>query len=229
MPRVKKTTTQESPVEKVSKTTSKKSVFNLSALRKNLKKRYGQSPRLYLGVVIIVLIAIGLFSLFWFNKSLFLAGNINGRWLTTPQFYNDLKKAAGERVFDTIVRETLIKQEAAKLGVTASNEDVDKKIQVIEKSLGSKENLEKALAQNQTNVEELREQIAMQVLVEKILENQTKITDEEVDKYIADNKEATAKLSKEEVRERVRSEKLDEKFGPWYQELESKAKIIRYF
>ncbi|OGD85897.1 hypothetical protein A2Z23_02970 [Candidatus Curtissbacteria bacterium RBG_16_39_7] len=231
MATVKKTTTaiEETPVEKVPKTTPKKSIFNLFSLRKNLKKWYGKRPRLYLGIVIILIILIGLSSLFWFNKSLFLAGNINGRVLTSLQFYSDLKKAAGEKVFDSIVRETLVKQEAAKLGISVSNEDIDKKIQEIEKRLGGKENLDKALAQNQATAEDLREQITMQVLVEKILEKQIAITDADVDKYIADNKEDTAKLTKEEVKETVKSEKINEKFGPWYEELQSKAKITRYF
>jgi hypothetical protein len=233
MPRAKKITTaiEESPAEKVQKTTPKKSVFNLSALRKNLKKWYGKRPRIYLGGVIILLIAIGVFFLFWFNKGLFLAGNINGRILTSLQFYNDLKKASGQTVFNSIVRETLIKQEAARLGVSASKEDIDKKIQEIEKRLGGKENLDTALAQNQATVEDLREQFTIQVLVEKILGDQLKVTDEEINKYIADNKEATAtaKLSKDEIIQAVKTEKLNEKFGPWYQELESKAKIIPYF
>jgi len=233
MATAKKTTTaiEESPAEKVTKTKAKKSIFNLFLFWKNLKKQYGRRPKLYLGGVIILLIAIGIFFLFWFNKGLFLAGNINGRIVTNLQFYNDLKKASGQKVFDSIVHETLIKQEAARLKVSASKEDVDKKIQEIEKRLGGKENLDMALAQNQTTVEELREQFTIQVLVEKILEDQLKVTDEEVNKYIADNKEATAtaKLSKDEIREAVKTEKLNEKFGPWYEELESKAKIIPYF
>jgi hypothetical protein len=107
MPRVKKTTTtiEESTAEKVAKAKPKKSVLNLSALRKKLKKWYGQRPKLYLGTVIIVLIVLGFFFLFWFNKGLFLAGSINGRILTTPQFYNDLKKASGKKVFDSIVQQ----------------------------------------------------------------------------------------------------------------------------
>jgi hypothetical protein len=112
---------------------------------------------------------------------------------------------------------------------SSSKEDVDKKIQEIEKSLGGKENLDAALAQNQTTIEDLREQLTIQILVEKILADQLQVTDEEINKYIADNKEATAKLTKEEVKETIKTEKLNEKFNTWYEEIQNKASIIRYF
>jgi len=231
MATAKKTTTaiEESSEEKVQKTKAKKSIFKLSVLRKNLKKQYERRPKLYLGALIILLISVGLFFFFWFNKGLFLAGNINGKIITSLQFYNDLKKTSGQKVFNSIVRETLIKQEAKRLGVRASTEDVNQKIREIEKNVGGKENLEAALAQNQTDIEDLRNQLAIQVLVEKILGNQLNVTDEEIKKYLSDNKETAAKLSKDEIKETLKIEKLNEKFGPWYQELESRARIIRYF
>ena len=198
-------------------------------MQKTLRNKYNQRPLFYWTGVIIILILVVLFSLFWFKKSIFLAGTINGRLVTTPQFYSKLVQSSGEEVFDAIVRETLIKQEAAKKGMEASTDDIDKKLKALEDRLGGKENLDLAISQNNTNLKELKEQISLQILVEKLLEDKTNVTDKEIKEYKASNKASTAGMADDEIRETIKSNKLNEEFTVWYQDLKSKAKINSYF
>ena len=72
----KKTTTK--PRKASPKITKTKPSLDLSRISKNLKTGYEKRKALYIGVFIIILVAAGFFSLFWFNKGLFLAGTING-------------------------------------------------------------------------------------------------------------------------------------------------------
>jgi len=207
----------------------KKLSFKFSALQKTLRNKYNQKPLFYWTGVIIILILVVLFSLFWFKKSIFLAGTINGQLVTTPQFYSKLVQSSGEEVFDAIVRETLIKQEAAKKGLEASTDDIDKKLKALEDRLGGKENLDLAISQNNTNLKELKEQISLQILVEKLLEDKVNVTDKEIKEYKAGNKASTVGMSDDEIREIIKSNKLNEEFTVWYQDLKSKAKINSYF
>ena len=65
--------------------------------------------------------------------------------------------------------------------------------------------------------------------MEKLLADQIKVSDAEVAKFIAENKETTTGKSKEGVKEALQSQKLNEKFQSWYEDLKNKAKIVKYF
>lgn len=222
-----KKTTHKSPAPQ--KKATKKTYFNFSEWKKNLKKNWNSNPSLYtLGTtVVVVIVAAAL--LFWFNKGLFLAGSINGKLVTTPEFYSKLTKSSGQEVFDSLVQETLIKQESVKKGITASDKEINAKIKELEKQLGGKEILNSTLAQNNTTLDELKEQIVIQILVEELLADKIKVTDKEVQTYIKENAEAAAGLTKKQVKETLESQKIGGEFANWFEELKKKAKINTYF
>lgn len=203
--------------------------FNFASLPKNLKKRWGQRPIAYSISALILLVAVAFALLFVFNKGLFLAGTINGRWVTSWQFYSKLTEASGEEVFDTIVRETLIKQEAVKNGVSATEKEVDEKIKDLEERFGGKENFQLALEQNKTSREELRNQLTTQVLIEELLADEIKVTSKELAKYKKENKEFIGDMSDEQIEETLKSQKLNEAFTPWFEKVKDKANITTYF
>ena len=222
-----KKTTHKSPAPL--RKTTKKTYFNFSEWKKNLKRNWNSNPSLYtLGTTLVVVIVAAAL-LFWFNKGLFLAGSINGKLVTTPEFYSKLTKGSGEEVFDSLVQETLIKQEAVKKGITASDKKIDAKIKELEKQLGGKEILNNTLAQNNTTLDELKEQIVIQILVEELLAEKIKVSDKEVQTYIKENAEAAAGLTKEQVKETLESQKIGEQFAAWFEELKKKAKINIFF
>ena len=210
------------------KNTNKVSDF-FSAWKKDLGRRWQKNPSLYtLGTTVLVVV-IALALLFLYNKGLFLAGNISGKLITTPQFYSKLTKANGEEVFDSIVRETLIKQEAAKKEIVASEKEIDKKIKELEDRFGGKESFELALKQNNTNIEDLKQQITIQILVEKLLEDKIKVSDKDVSKYRTENKEAASTLTDAQIKETLKSQKLSQEFTTWFEKLKEKANISTYF
>ena len=211
------------------KKVSKKPYFNFSEWKKNLKNNWHSNPSLYTLGTIIVVVIVAAALLFWFNKGLFLAGSINGKLITTPEFYSKLSKSSGQEVFDSLVQETLIKQEAVKKGITASDKKIDAKIKELENQLGGKEMLNNTLAQNNTTLDELRGQIVIQILVEELLADKIKVTDKEVQTYIKENVEAAAGRSKEQVKETLESQRIGEEFASWFEELKKKAKINTYF
>ena len=224
MAATKKSTKASAPTKRTNRVS-----FDFSAWQKNFKKNWQKNPSLYTLVTTIVVVIIALALLFWFQRSLFLAGTINGRLVTTPQFYAELTKNSGEEVFDVIVRETLIKQEAVKKGVAASEKEINKKLKELEERIGGADALDRALSQNNTTMGELRDQVITQILAEKLLEDKIKITEAEIQKYIKENKEVASGLTKEEVKQTLKSQKLSEEFGRWFEKIKKKAKIITYF
>lgn len=211
------------------KKVSKKPYFNFSEWKKNLKKNWHSNPSFYTLGTIIVVVIVATALLFWFNKGLFLAGSINGKLVTTPEFYSKLSKSSGQEVFDSLVQETLIKQEAIKKGITASDKKINAKIKELENQLGGKEMLNNTLAQNNTTLDELKKQIVIQILVEELLADKIKVTDKEVQTYIKENVEASAGRSKEQIKETLESQRIGEEFASWFEELKKKAKINTYF
>jgi hypothetical protein len=213
----------------VVKKTQSSGPSTLSRIRENFNKSYKANPTGYTIGLIVALLVIGLGLLFWFNRSWFLAANINGRLVTTPEFYNRLAKTEGQNVLDAMVREVLIKQEAEKSGITVSQEEIDTQIAEIEKRLGGREAFESALSQSQTDRAQLAKQIELQVMVEKLLGDQINVTDEEIAKYKEENKETIADQSDEEIRESMKANKINELFPSWFDNLKKNATITKYF
>ena len=208
---------------------TKKVSLDFSSFQKNLKRHYDRSPVLFVTIAIILVVVAALLALFFTNKGLFLAGSVDGKLITTPQFYSKLKKSNGPEVFDSLVREILIKQEASKKGAAASDSEINKKIKELEDRFGGKDMLQRALSQNNTSLPELKEQITIQILVEKLLKDKITVSDQEVEKYSNENKESVTGLSKDQIKDQVRSQKLNQEFSQWYEALKSKAKITKYF
>src|SRR3990172_12151222 len=131
MARAKKETKPSSPAQKRKKRRLFNSQFQKSL--DNLQKRFEKHQIVYSVVATLLVLVLLVGILFIFKKELFVAGSVNGRFITTPEFYNHLVRAGGTDAFDSIVREIIIKQEAQKMGVVATSEDVDKKVAEIEK------------------------------------------------------------------------------------------------
>lgn len=227
MATAKKPTKKAAPAPKVRRI--KKSNWNFSSLRNNFKTRWDKHPSLYPLVAVLLVVALALAGLFLFNRGLFLAGVINSRVVTTPEFYSKLAKSGGEATFDSIVRDTLIRQEAQKKNITVSDQEIDERIKKIEDRLGGKEALDQALSQSRVTLKDLRDQVASQALAEKILENDIKVSEEEITKFMEENKQTTEGQSRDNIKEQLQSQKFNERFNTWYEELKKNAQISKYF
>ena len=212
-----KTSTKAKPNSKYRNITSKaKTTFNKHSVIYSI-----------LGTLLVIALLIIL--LFIFRKDIFYAGSVNGRVVTTPVFYSRLVTENGEASFEAVVRETLIEQEAEKQNIVASEEDIDEKLREIEERFGGPEGLQQALEANQTTMGTLREQLKTQVLVEKLFSDQAQVSDEDIAEYTKQNKEITEGLKKEEIREQIASQKVNEVFSEWFEKAREEADIKKFF
>lgn len=236
MPRKKKET--DSSVEtKPRKTTAKptpsrkkKSQNPIQSFYLAVSKNLAANRVLYAKYLAVIVIVLALGAFFYLKKDWFVAGMVNNQPITTLEYYQNLKAKDNKEVLNQIVRDKLITQEANKKGVVIKQEDLDKKVSEIEKQLGGKDQLKQALDSRNIGENEFRNQIRIQLIVEKLLEKEIAVSDKEVEDYIAKNKDNSGTLGvdindKDAVREQLQNEKLNEKFQAWYEELQKNAKI----
>lgn len=185
--------------------------------------------------LIIVSLLFIIFAFLIFNfKHLFIAAVINNHPITRLALDRELEKQGGQQVLENLITQSLILQEAKKQKIEISDEEIKEKIAEIETSIESQgSDLDSLLeAQGQTR-QGLEEQIKIQLIIEKIIGKEIKITDEEIKNYFEENKElfgeeATLEGIKDQLKEELKQQELSNRFQSWLEELKQKAKIY-YF
>lgn len=132
-----------------------------------------------------------------------------------------------------MITEKLIQNEAKARNILVSADEINEKIKQIENQVTSQGNtLEKALALEKMSMDDLKRQITIQKDVEKLLADKINVTDEEVTKYITDNKITVPKEQEasliEQIKNQLKGQKLNSEAKTLIDGLKAKAKI-RYF
>lgn len=237
--RTAKTTKTAKPAPKAAKTTkATKTAKAPVAVKKEETRSVASRPatpmkfkRSYVSLVIGILVVAGLIYLF---RSFFVVAMVNGQPISRMAFSSEVEKQAGKQALNTLITKTLIMQEAKKQHVDISKQEVDAEIKKIEDNLAKQgTKLDTALQVQGMTRNDLADQIKYQKLIEKIVGKDIKVTDQEVEKYITDNKDSLPTDQKPEdlkkdVAERIKQQKLSEKVQAWLADLQKNAKIT-YF
>ena len=182
-----------------------------------------------LAVVMLSLLA------FWAAKSGWIvAALINNQPISRLEVVRRLEKQGGKQTLDNIMTETLILQEAKKTNSQVSKEEVAGRIKKISDQLeGQGRNLDEVLAASGQTRQDVEKQLKLQLIVEKIVGKEVKISDEQVQKEYDQNKDTRYKDKKlDEVKDQIRSQLFQEnvnlKARDWIEKLKNNANI-RYF
>lgn len=185
-------------------------------------------------VLIPVLIIIIFIFLLYFYKGLFVAAMVNGQPIWRLTLLQELEKQAGKRALDSLITQTLILQEAKKQKITVTEEEMNQAVKQLEDNLaGQGQNLDQQLIAQGMTRDELKEQVKLQKIVEKIVGKDIEVTDKEVNEYLEKNKSFLPKDVKLEeasasAREQLRQQKISEKIDAWIESLRTSAQI-NYF
>lgn len=191
-----------------------------------------QKSRLSPLILAIPFIIAILVLILWKNKSWLVAATVNGqpiwRWNLEQRFV----ARYGTQTLDEMINEQILKSEAAKQGVKVTDTDVNNKITQIEKTLQGKITLKDALAQQGMTMDEFRNQVELQVLIEKLTANKVTVSDKEIADYIAANKDtmvATESAAlQQEARTAILEQKRNQTFQSYFANLKKNAKIAKY-
>lgn len=210
---------KSTPVESSKKTLYKNSKQNQLVTRKRIL------------IVLLIVLAV---TLIYYFRGLFVVALVNGQPILRLSVIQELEKRGGNQTLTSLITQVLIQQEAEKRGVVVTDSELDGEVKKIEDNLKKQgQKLDEALLFQGLTREDFKEQIRFQKLVEKLLAKDIKVTDEEIKKFIDQNKDNLPKdLKPEEVtasaRQQLEQQKLGTKAQEWIADLQEKANI-KYF
>lgn len=177
----------------------------------------------------IILIALGILLLVIYKKDWFVAATVNGSLISNLELQTRLNQQFRTQTLNQMINEKIILTEAAKNNALATDEEVTKKISEIETSVGGAESLNALLSQQGQTRESLKQQIKVQLSIEKLYASEATVSAEEVNQFIEQNSEqliATDSAGQQkEATEAIKSQKLSQIFAEKFQTLRSQAKI----
>ncbi len=170
----------------------------------------------------------------YLNAGLFLVALVNGKPIWRIDLIRELEKQGGKQITEDLVNKMLIYQEANKKGVHVSSEDVDNEYKKIEdqfKSQGT--TLQDAMAIQGVKESDLREEIRLNLLLKKLLEDRINVSDEEAKDYFEKNKQLLGENKsfedlKDQIKTVLSNQKLSQAYQSFLEELKSSSQI-KYF
>lgn len=176
-------------------------------------------------------------SLVYFLKGQLVVATVNGKPIWRLTLLGELEKQAGQEVLDSLITKTLILQEAKKQKVTVSEDEINQEVKTIEEKIREQgQDLDNLLSLQGMSRVELREQIKIQKMVEKMVGGNIEVSDQEIDDYLAKNKdslpqEASSEEIREGARQQIKQQKISEEIQTWISSLKEKATInyLRHF
>lgn len=184
-----------------------------------------------------LLIALGsliLVGLLYLLKGYFVAVIVNGEPISRLALIQELEKQGGKQVLNTIVTKKLVEQEAKKKNITISQKEVDDEYKKFEQNFAKQgQNITQLLQAKGTGIDDFKDQIKVRKMLEKLIGDQVKVTDEELKQYIESRKGTYPEGMKEDeikksAQDELKQQKLAEKIESYVKELQDKANI-QYF
>lgn len=189
-------------------------------------KRAQKSRNFTVGVTLLLIVTV-----LYFGRGVYLAAVVDGRPITRFEVIRELEKQSGQETLDNLVSRTLLFQEAQRRGVQISNEVIQEEIRQIESIVESQgTNLDAELSLRGQTRSDLEENIKIQKTIEELLKEDISFSDEELRTYYDENQsffgeESSYEDLKEDIREQLMQEKLQQEFGLLLEELRSQSNI----
>jgi foldase protein PrsA len=182
--------------------------------------------------VLGIILGIGAFgALMFFAKGYVIAGVVNGKLISRSKVVSELERRSGQQILEGLINQALIDQEARKRGITVTQQELDEDVKKIEANMQSQgSTLETALAQQNLNREQFMAILLTNKKLEKLIADKVKISDKEVEDYLAANKDSFPKESdqaklKEQIRTFLEQQKVDSESQNLFNQLRAAAKI----
>ena len=141
-----------------------------------------------LAVLIVAAIAVFIF----LSTRSDVVAKVGGESLTKDDLYTFFVEQNGEAALDTLITKNLINQEVEKEKITVSSKEIDAELQELIDSYGGEETFEQQLTSSGLTQDDIKEDIEVNLKIEKLLEPQIEITEEEMQTYFDENKDSFA-------------------------------------
>jgi foldase protein PrsA len=129
-------------------------------------------------LVLLFFVAID-FGVQYLNND-YSAAVVNGDRVTDREYYYRLDQSYGSAIVTQLIEEELIRQEAQKQGIEATQEEIDEEMSEVIEQIGGQDQLDLALETYGLTKDDLERQIEIDILTRKILEPTLDYTEEDV-------------------------------------------------
>jgi foldase protein PrsA len=152
-------------------------------MEKVLSKKF-----LFSAVSFIALFAIGIFVTIGFSKEETVA-RVNGEAISKGELYDLLVSQYGTEALDSLISERIVSMEAKKQNIDVSQTEKDKEMKKLTDSYGGEEVFQQTIEASGVSIEEVEKDIEMYIKIQKLLEPNIKISEEEMKAYFEENKD----------------------------------------
>ncbi len=152
-----------------------------------------------------------------------------------PEEGTEERKNFEQKELDHMINDTLITQEAKKQDFQFKQEEIDSRYSALAGQVGGEEKLKKAVESMGTTIEQLKENLRNQIIVEQYLnsikeKNNIAVTDEEVKEFyekqvVPQNQGVELKDVEQRIRQVLEQQKLNEPLSEIIQNLRKEADI----
>jgi hypothetical protein len=157
-------------------------------------------------------------------RFLVMPAAVNGQPIWSWNYVAKLHQQAGQQLLEQMINEALIEQEIRKQGIQVTAAEVDEQVAKINDQLGeSSGGLEAVLALQGVNKSEFMRQVRLNLAMEKLVAGTIQISEEEIAQELKDNGGTATTAA-----DNLRSQKLREAFGQWFDNLKAGAKIHNF-
>lgn len=230
-----KTATSAKTVKNTNKKTSRAEVVPAMVKLDAMKSLNKINWKFLSRVALIVVIGLALFLLAKKYRGLVLAGVVNKTPVTRWELNQAMTEQYGKQVFDQLVNDELMKQEAVKMKISVSKEEVADQVKQMTEKVGGEQALKDALSQYGMTQEQLETQLKSFVLQKKIAESlgTYEVTEDEATAYFKQNAASFDTKKFDEVKDQItatlKDQKMQDAFNTWFTDVRTKANVQSYF
>lgn len=184
--------------------------------------------------VLMTLIVIGLAALLYIYRGLFVAAIVNGQPIARWQILQAAEKAQGNTILQQLVTEKLIAQKANEAKIEITDQAINEQVDQIKKAVTDQgQDFDQLMSLQGLTMDDLKYQLRLQKMIEQLVASEVQVSDEEVTKYLTDNKDYLPEDKSEDelktlAKEQLSQEKLSTKYQEWMKKTKEEAKI-NYF
>jgi foldase protein PrsA len=215
--------------------TGKKAAINLEDKdKKEVKAKKASSKKFVLLVFILLLLtALGL----WIYSHLdwFVVATVNGKPIWRTELIKELEKRSGKQTASFLLSKALVYQEAKNKGINVSENEIKDLFNKYDEQFKTQgTSLKDALSLQGITEDSYKEELKYELTVRKLLADKIAVTDDEIKEYYDKNKgqfgkDQTLDAVKETIKQVLSDQKLSFNYQTLIQDLESKAKVKRFF
>lgn len=141
-----------------------------------------------LAVLIVAAIAVFIF----LSTRSDVVAKVGSESLTKDDLYTFFVDQNGEAALDTLITKNLINQEVEKEKINVTDKEINAELQELIDSYGGEETFEQQLTASGLTQDDIKEDIEVNLKIEKLLEPQIEITEDEMKTYFDENKDSFA-------------------------------------